>query len=481
LIDGIKAKVLYLNSDVWRGCQTLEFGVFVSSRTGEVLTNRPQLAERNGLAFKIVPPINPVDAETCYLLGSLHKFKNQGLHNADDFNVNDIRNVLNDLRELHIDPSVTMLENIEFGVNILLPYSCQTVLDAMISMSNRQFVELKFNGVHNGKRLIRDRFELKIYDKGKLETGAASHLLRVELRVKKMVCLNKAVVTLSDLTDKTKLQTLGQMLVKYLQTVVMYGGNFDEIEKYPPPIDKKIWQWTNPNYWSKLTKEQRFKEQKAFDGFNESTGAAQMKADIIKAVVDKWQELLRVSPSVLPTSETVSVTFAPTFETVSDETVSVKRNGFSNVCTIKINGANVLNNKQQKQKNGENYFSVIVRQCQCCKVDISGKRPQSVFCSVGCKNRFNNSKRGAAKVSPSVSPTVEPSPMERTGAAQLPKVKRAKVERSKVVPSVSSTVEPSPMVAPKVTARDFMLEYGEDSDEVYYEKLRYWYNKKRQV
>jgi hypothetical protein len=568
MIDGIKAKVLHLKSDVWRGCQALDFAVSVSSRTGEVLTNKPQLAEHKGLTFKIVPPIDPQGEESCYLLGSLHKFKNQGLHNADDFSVNDIKNVLADLRELHIDPSVTVLENIEFGVNIMLPYSCQTVLDSMISMSNRQFVELKFSGVPNGKRLCRDQYELKIYDKGKLETGTASHILRVELRVKKMKCLNKAVVMLGDLTDKNKLLVLGRMLVKYIQSVVMYGGSFDDLEKYPMPIQIKLMQWTNPNYWSRLTKDQRFKEQKAFDSFSDGTGTAQMKADLLKAISEKWQCLLSVCPSVsqplkadlltnVPTfgsetvsgNETVSATFLPTFEneTVSkNETVSPKRNGFSNLFTIKIKGEKVAEQQTTKHVGGlewgvwgENQNFAISRVCECCGVDISDKRPQSVFCSVKCKNRFNNSRRGGSKVAPSVSGAVVIAPMverskvepskvspsvsgtvviapmvERSkvkpskvapsvsGAVVIaPMVERSKVKPSKVAPSVSGAVVIAPMVerskvkpskvapsvsgavviAPMVKPIDFMLDWGEESDADFNANLSKWYKPKRKV
>jgi hypothetical protein len=492
LIDGVKMKVLNLNSNIWHGCQTLEFAVSVSSRTGEVFTNKPQFAERNGLTFKIVPPVNPSDAETCYVLGSLHKFKNHGLHNANDFTLTDIRQVVSDLAELHVKPLSTILENIEFGVNIELPYTCSDVLNAMISMSNRQFVELKFSGVPNGKRLSRSQFEVKVYDKGKLENGKESNILRVELRVKKMQFLNKIVVTLDDLTDKNKLFALGKILIKYLETVVMYGGNFAEIGTFSMSRQAKLWQWTNPNYWGRLEKKERFKEQKDFENFSQATGAATMKAVLIDAVSKKWLQLLEIDPSVSqpnetvlgtysPTfetdlKETVSInetvlgTFLPTFETVSNETVSPKRNGFGNLFTIKIKGKKVLREQTTKQNNEEkggflgaarNFENLRI--CECCSVDISTKRPQSVFCSISCKNRFNNSRR--SKRDPSVSGAVEPSPM----------VTAAKVGRSKIDPSVSGAVSEYPKQI------DYMLEWGEGSNAEFDKKRLEWNRTKRNV
>jgi hypothetical protein len=516
LIDGVKMKVLNLNSNIWHGCQTLEFAVSVSSRTGEVFTNKPQLAERNGLTFKIVPPVNPSDAETCYVLGSLHKFKNHGLHNANDFTLTDIRQVVLDLAELHVKPLSTILENIEFGVNIELPYTCSDVLNAMISMSNRQFVELKFSGVPNGKRLSRSRFEFKIYDKGKLQTGQSSNLLRVELRVKEMRFLNKTVVNLNDLTDKNRLLALGKILINQLQKVVMYGHALTEIDKKTPHLQIKLYQWTNANWWSSLNNSDRYREQKAFNEYTQSTGAAAMKAVLIDAISKKWLQLLESDPSVLqqnetvlrtnlPTfetvlnetvsiNETVFATFAPTFETVSNETVSGKRNGFGDVCAIKINAAFIKQQQTTKQNNEEKGVFLgaarnfeNLRICECCGLDISTKRPQSVFCSISCKNRFNNSRR--SKRDPSVSGAVEPSPM----------VTAAKVGRSKRDPSVSGAVEPSPVVTaakverskidPSVSGAvseypkqiDYMLEWGEGSNAEFDKKRLEWNRTKRNV
>ena len=457
MIDGLKAKVLHQKGDVWRGCDVLDFAVSVSARTGEVFTNRPQLAEYNGLTFKIVPPVNAeTHKETCYLVGSLHKFKNKGLHNADDFTLTDIKNAVEDLQRLHIGPENTLLENLEFGVNILLPYDCRTVLNSVVSMSSRQFVELKFQGVPNGKRLTRSRYELKIYDKGKTETGKESHLLRVELRVKEMSILNKTIVTLGDLTDKKRISSLGRNLVGYLKKVVMYDYSPVYVEKYPLDIQLKISNWSNPNYWPRLTPMQRMREQKAFGDFKQSTGANKMQADLIKAVADKWDELLNVTPSVSAATETVScanvatlqtetaskvgtnVTKTVSFETVSTETVSDKRNGLGYVCAIKINDTFITNQQTKEQKKeifrggARNFENLKI--CDCCGADISDKRPQTIFCSVKCKNRFNNARR--PKVNPSVSATVT---------------------ASDIAPSVSATVETSETSARPIGKRSAML------------------------
>ena len=438
MIDGLKIRVENLNTALWIDHVGLDFSMSVSQKTGEVLTEKPYLANCKGLTFKLTPTQKDPSVFTAHVLGSLHRFKNEGEGNADNFTYTDIVQTVENLSAYHIDPSVTMLENIEFGVNIALPYSCELVLNSMISSANRRFVEMKFEGVQVGKRLSYDRFEFKIYDKGKVETGKKSNLLRVELRVKKMNFLNKTVVTLEDLTDKTKLQRLGAILTKRLQTVVMYGAAFTDIEKYPLPTQNKIYQWTNSNYWDGLEPLRRFREQKAFDALQESTGAGRMKAFLMGAVAAKWDELLNLHPSVsrqkaailesfasdfyveklesvlfgesvletfaqtfevekMPTvSElpTVLETFAPSFDVSELPTVSPIAHGFRKDCPIKINGTFI---KEQQQGGRKNQLSQAGRFCDSCGISIDHKRPQSRFCSDKCRVQKRDGKRDRRK------------------------------------------------------------------------------------
>jgi len=53
--------------------------------------------------------------------GSLHKFSNGGVHNADDYFLSDFKNTLNQLfDEIGLNPEITPVNGFEFGVNIKL-------------------------------------------------------------------------------------------------------------------------------------------------------------------------------------------------------------------------------------------------------------------------------------------------------------------------------------------------------------------------
>ena len=66
--------------------------------------------------------------------GSLHKLKNDGKHNCDDFSFLDFCYILDRVISvmLLLNPDITVFNRFEFGVNVQLPFCPQRFLDAII-------------------------------------------------------------------------------------------------------------------------------------------------------------------------------------------------------------------------------------------------------------------------------------------------------------------------------------------------------------
>ena len=88
-----------------------------------------------GLIFGFTDRVDVTTGEIrklCNLHGSLHKYANGGLHNADSFRLSDLCRVLTELKEVYgINSDITRLYSVEFGVNLKLPYDPQRILKAI--------------------------------------------------------------------------------------------------------------------------------------------------------------------------------------------------------------------------------------------------------------------------------------------------------------------------------------------------------------
>jgi hypothetical protein len=501
LIDGVKIKVFNTDSALWQTHEGLDFAMSVSTRTGEVLTHKPLLADLKGLSFKITPSVVNPSKPIMHILGSLTKYKSGGRDNVENLTYSQLCEVIEDLKNYHVDPSVSRLENIEFGLNIDLPFGCDAVLNSIVSMPTKPMTELRVEKTTIGKRCDFQEYEIKIYDKGKAENHKASNVLRVELRVKKMQFLKKTNIrTLLDLTDKHQLAHAGAMLLKSLNDVIMFNYDFEKLDDLTPSVREKVLHWTNPKTWKAWTRYQRRRHLQDMEAFQNESEAGNIKAVLMQAVYKNWCDLVGSGSgfdtdftNILKTQypkiaynlgligcrfdsdrhdltklhkengETVlsernnlsninkengngltgkSVKNGNGFEDKTGEngeTVLLKNgNGFDSVCnnlSIKINGYFVNNKKTTTTKRGvrgggatitkhETKLYLGVRVCLSCEIDISHKRPQSVFCSDRCRIKSNNPNRDRRKAktqkepkpkkpkpTPSVSkPIIEPKP-----------------------------------------------------------------------
>ncbi len=124
------------------------------------------------------------------IIGSLHKFYNDGIHNYNDFTHSILKTTINNLmNELGINPELAVVSNLEFGVNIITPFNPDNFLNHLIRFKNTAFSIMKVDGKGNGRTCTFDQYEIKIYNKG-LQYQLDYPLLRFEKKIRKMCALN---------------------------------------------------------------------------------------------------------------------------------------------------------------------------------------------------------------------------------------------------------------------------------------------------
>ena len=256
MFDGIKILDLWVSVAALLTNGRLLFPLPVDEQAGAVLTDRKRYATDRGLTFTLIPT-KAGDRTRCELQGSLHRYARGGLHNADQFTVADLLAVLDQLVTTYgIDPFRSRLNNVEFGVNVLLPFPVGRILDNLISYKNRPF-DKEPGGGFQYYQCDTQRYVVKLYAKGHqyadvAGAGRANNLLRVEVKVLRMAYLTRRGVhldTLADLLNVANYGALGALLVE-----VFSGILFDEPTINADHLttrERDTYQnGRNPRFWS---------------------------------------------------------------------------------------------------------------------------------------------------------------------------------------------------------------------------------------
>ncbi|MGV3561322.1 hypothetical protein [Larkinella arboricola] len=226
----------------------MAFGTLVDEQTGIILNPVRKTYDR-GLTFRLVPR-RTGQGYRVEVKGSLHKFFNGGLHNADQYTAKDLLLTLDQFaNEYGFNLLESVINNIEFGVNVELPFPVAKVLENLICYKNQPFAVDSHSPIPYYV-CDRQRYAVKMYDKGK-QKGLTSNVLRFEIRVRKMRYFDGTGVrlhTLADLMNVANYEPLGVLLVDTFSNIL-----FDD-----PAIDIKnlntdqrtiYQQGRNPRYW----------------------------------------------------------------------------------------------------------------------------------------------------------------------------------------------------------------------------------------
>jgi hypothetical protein len=223
--------------------------------------------------------------------GSLHKYFNDGKHNYDDFTIQNVNEVIALLKaEFGMNPNNTIVDNLEFGVNIKTHFNPKDFLNALIRFKSKQFSIMKTIGQGDGRECYSNQYGVKIYDKG-FQNFLDYYILRIEKKIIKMNALKyKKPMYLIDLLDIKLWEHCKRELLSVLNELTVNDNicisqlMITEQSVYNDVISQ--------SRWAELSKYQRCRRKKTFDEIISKYGSENYIQNIIPLVNDKCNELL---------------------------------------------------------------------------------------------------------------------------------------------------------------------------------------------
>ena len=223
--------------------------------------------------------------------GSLHKFKNGGKHNYDDFPWYQVSETIDELSEvLGIDVRYLKLINLEWGVNIKTEIAPKEIISGLVMHKGVRFEKMY---VSPGTCYIcaHAQFSVKVYDKG-TQYRLPENILRIEISSNKAAFINSfGIITLDDLQYPERIANLQNSLLcgGWRDSLLIEPGLFDNYH-----LDKKmqgrISNWSNPLYWMEAKNRNRCYQKKEYDAFRLANGF-DTKEKIYQAILNKYREL----------------------------------------------------------------------------------------------------------------------------------------------------------------------------------------------
>lgn len=235
------------------------------------------------------------------ITGSLHKFKNNGVHNYDDFNFNEVIVMIDEMQKLfEFDLNKVKIDNLEFGVNITPPIPTKEVLKHLVCHKREPFKQITYPN-SDYRECKHQQFIIKIYDKAK-QYNQTEQILRVEVKCFKMGELNRiGIYYLSDLLNIDVYPVLGQMLTETWDEI-LYIDHTVNTNNLTLKQRENFKNWRNPLYWQGLTEHpikkkfntEREKYQKTVHEHSEK-----IQSQISCLVSEKWEQLTNKSKPLI--------------------------------------------------------------------------------------------------------------------------------------------------------------------------------------
>lgn len=279
----------------------LNFSEFINANTGEIAIS---YAPQKYKSLKFTHKNNNTKLE-----GSLHKYFNEGLHNYDDFQYEYLLLTIKDLwGKFKINPAINQLNNLEFGVNIISPYSFEEIKQSIISHRGKSFKEFNINGA-KGIMCFHNDYIFKIYDKSH-QNKLPQNIIRYELKVIKMKFFSENGIPLKYLYDLLVIdfELLGKLLLKKWDEILFTNLNIPQI-KLKQHEKILLVSGSNPNFWESLKpKSKKFKGNRKnkeyqkqrkkyynllgnFKQLISKHSTQNIQSDFHKLIDSKWKEL----------------------------------------------------------------------------------------------------------------------------------------------------------------------------------------------
>lgn len=253
MLDFLKADLPHHYLDTLMENDILDFQAKVNIKTGEL--ENYSVAYFKGITFKIHQN-NLEEVQRITFAGSLHKYWNNGEHNYNDFDLQNLDEVLQEFREkLHIYPEDCFIKQLEVGVNFKPPFPTPLILKYCMLHKTTLLRWVYTNDEGSYKQAQHKYYFVKAYDKRKHYQNKGHRInheiMRFELKYRRNQ-LNQEIqkegaITLQDILD-FGISNFKTKLLKEWDNVLFY--DFTSLDNTPYKE-----RYSNPNYWTQLKKE----------------------------------------------------------------------------------------------------------------------------------------------------------------------------------------------------------------------------------
>jgi hypothetical protein len=249
-VDYLKGEIIEMDVQEILHNPLLDFTQPINTDSGELSrhknpTGKPKAEHRkakfNNLQFVYYP-------ETGRMLfaGSLHKFYNHGIHNHNDFTVNRFWRAIRRLKEqFGITPKNIKINQLEWGVNVVLPIKTSTFLNHCLFISNKRVINTMDTRQAKYHLATFDEYCIKLYDKG-LQHKLKGDLLRFERKQKdynKYCSIHHIGQTLFNLIESNFIGLKATLLNDWERLLFVDP----ELTNHP-----KYLKYSNPKFWELL-------------------------------------------------------------------------------------------------------------------------------------------------------------------------------------------------------------------------------------
>jgi len=322
--------------------------------------------------------------------GSLHRYFNNGLHNANDFTLSKLVETYNQLyKETGFNPEITPLNGFEFGVNIKLPQPANSVLNRLILHKSNTG-----QSTENEIKYVYKEYVFKVYNKSaitNIEPYKSDNILRIEIKVCRMRYIKGKGVkcnVFADLLNTEIWERLETVLIETINDCLIIDFSQKEIDKLTDKERIKYLEYINPRFWGNLHNESRKKfayHKSLCESFISKHSNSNLKQSIIDLIHAKCKVLRD--------------------EATAKQVVKV----WDKFTTLKGSNQKEIQDKFTRKIRSENVpvFKVPLIFCKGCNKVILYPSKGQKFCSakdVGyseahrCRNRVTNTKKSIEKV-----------------------------------------------------------------------------------
>ncbi|WAC11060.1 hypothetical protein [Dyadobacter pollutisoli] len=402
-IDGVNLRVFGVDPSLWLNCEDLagRFAVKVNSKTGKPI-NEVRKALYKGLRFEIKPYPDGTTGMT--IRGSLHKYFNNGNHNCNQFTFNDLVDVVHDLEtRFAVCPASTLIENMEIGVNVNVPFEVKKILTSLISYSDKTFEVINARKPLLGRLCPSFDFDIKLYDKA-LQAATdvpvqkfqeVSNLLRFEVATNRMRWLRSCnIKTLADLTVREKVSPLLNLMATVLDKMIFVDIDAD-VSLLSDSDHALYGLLRDRDKWRRFDKRKRYKMRHRLPVLLEKCKAFNYAGMLQTLLTDTWTALFEEAER------------ERLLHQLSDcEKTNEATEGWT-IAQLECDSAIVPSQEKEQREIDKNLSETETsKTCRCCGKDISEQKRGSRFCSKKykglaakkCRNSESNNRRNKKRV-----------------------------------------------------------------------------------